>query len=394
MRILIAHNYYRSLGGEDRSFTMEARMLRDRGHKVIQYVEDNRSLCGRAPISAGLKAIWNHETYRSVRRLIRQSAVSVCALHNTFPLISPSVYYAAKAERVPVVQKIANYRLICPAATLFREGRICTECVGSSVPWPAVAHGCYRGSRLASACTAAMVSAHRVLGTWTECVDAFVTPSEFTKRQLIGAGLPANKVHVNPNFVDPDPGQGEGKGGFALYAGRLSQEKGLRTLVRAWNDIGRRLPLKIAGGGPLESFIESVSARTPSIEWLGHLAPEQVMRLMQEASVVIVPSEWYEVFGLVIIEAYAAGVPVIGSNIGAIASIIDPGRTGLLFRPGDHNDLCAQVDWMLSHPQHWQQMRQQARHEFESKYTAEESYRFVMGLYSRLIDARRTQPFT
>lgn len=394
MRVLVAHNYYRQAGGEDRVFALETEMLQAHGQEVIRYVADNRSIPGLVPIHLAIRTTWNQPAYKRIRRILQDAKVSICHFHNTFPLISPAAYYAAKAEGVPVVQKIANYRLLCPAATMYRNGSVCEQCLNKAIPWPGLAHGCYRGSKLATACTATMTVFHRLVDTWSRKVDAFITPSEFTKSKLVEGGVAAKKVHVKPNFVHPDPGRGQDNGHYALYVGRLSDEKGLRTLATAWRHLGRRLPLKIVGDGPLAPLVQSVSAASDAVQWLGPLPPEQVLAVMKEAAVLIVPSEWYEVFGIVIAEAYAVGLPVIGSKIGGIASLIDHGRTGLLFEPGRVEDLMAKVDWMLSRRERWRMMRREARREFELKYCRDVNYRRLMEIYSLVIALARSRSCT
>lgn len=303
-------------------------------------------------------------------------------VQNFFPLISPSVYYAAKAEKVPVVQTLHNYRLLCPNGLFFRDGHVCEDCLGKPVPWPGVLHACYRESRTATTAATVMLTTHRIMRTWTEMVDVYIALTEFARQKFVQGGIPAEKIVVKPNFVHSDLGCGEGRGGYALFVGRLSTEKGVDTLLAAWKLLAGQLPLKIVGDGPLSSQVTEAVKKLDCVEWLGRRPVQEVYALMGNAMLLIFPSKWYETFGRVAIEAFAKGTPVIAANIGAITELIEHGRTGFLFCPGDSEDLAAKVKWALAHPRELTQMRREARSEFESKYTAKENYRRLMEIYA------------
>jgi glycosyltransferase involved in cell wall biosynthesis len=326
--------------------------------------------------------LWNQAVYRELRALIRRERPQVAHFHNTFPLISPAAYYAARAEGVPVVQTLHNYRLLCPNALFFREGRVCEDCLGKTFPWPGVAHACYRGSRPASGTIAAMLSAHRTLGTWKGAVNLYIALTEFARRKFVEGGLPSEKIVVKPNFVHPDPGMGQGRGDYVLFVGRLSKEKGLDTLLAAQEQLGKEVQLKLVGDGPLAPRVAE-AARRQKLEWLGQLPKDQVLGLMKEARALIFPSLWYEGFPMVIAEAYAVGLPVIASDLGSMSSLIDHRRTGLRFRPGDPKDLAAQVRWAVAHPAELGLMRRAARAKFEAEYAAERNYQLLLEIYER-----------
>lgn len=385
MKILMAHNFYQQPGGEDRSFIAEMALLETYNHNVIRYTLHNDQICSMKPLTLIQSVFWNPQVYRELRLLIRQERPSVAHFQNTFPLISPSAYFAAKAEGVPVLQTLRNYRLLCPNALLFREGRVCEDCLGRFVPWPGVVRRCYRRSVAASGAVAAMLTLHRALGTWSRMVDVYIALTEFARQKFIEAGFPAEKIVVKPNFVYPDPGVGEGKGGYALFVGRLSPEKGVSTLLAAWELLDGMVPLKIAGDGPMAEQVAEAARRVPGVEWVGRKNIEDVYTLMGEASLVLVPSEWYETFGRVVIEAFAKGTPVLVSAIGALAELVDPGRTGLHFRSGDPEDLAAKVEWAWTHSRQLAEMRREARAEYEAKYTAEKNYEMLMDIYQLAI---------
>lgn len=391
MKIVIAHNHYQQAGGEDQCFRSECDLLEAHDHRVERFTVHNASIDTMGKLTVVRATLWNGAAYRSLRRVIREFRPDVAHFQNTFPLISPAAYYAAKAEGVPVVQTLHNYRLLCPAATFYREHRVCEDCMGKAAPWPGVGHGCYRSSRAASAGVAAMLTLHRAMGTWTRKVDRYVALTEFARQKFIQGGMPADKIVVKPNFVAPDPGVGAGEGDYALFVGRLSPEKGIGTLIAAWERLNGRIPLKIVGDGPLASRVAEATRSAMGVECLEYRPVREVYDLMGSARVLVVPSEWYETFGRVVVEAYAKGTPVIASNIGAIAELVEHERSGLLFTPGDADDLASKVEWAWSHPNELAAMRREARAEYEAKYTAERNYQMLMDIYRQVIDARHSQ---
>jgi glycosyltransferase involved in cell wall biosynthesis len=386
LRILSIHNNYQIRGGEDESRESEERLLMAMGHQVEVYEENNDRIAELNPAQLALKTVWSQEAYQTVQSRLRQNHSDLIHVQNFFPLISPSVYYAAQAEGVPVIQTLRNYRLICPNGLFFRDGHVCEDCLGKFVPYPGVIHACYRENRGATAATAAMLTLHRIMGTWFKQVNLFISLSQFAKQKFIEAGFPSDKIIVKPNFVYPDPGAGEGRGGYALYVGRLSVEKGLDVLLSAWEHLSAKVPLKIVGDGPLAEQVVAATKRMPHIEWLGRKPMPEVHKLMGEAMFLVFPSKWYETFGRVAVEAFAKGTPVIAANLGAIAELVESGRTGLHFSPSDPTDLAAKVEWILAHPQELLQMRISARAEFAAKYTAEQNYHQIMAIYRHALN--------
>jgi glycosyltransferase involved in cell wall biosynthesis len=381
VRILSIHNTYQIRGGEDESRESEERLMREYGHQVDSYEESNTRLAQISTVEMALRTVWSHESYQEVKRRLTEQRYDVVHVQNFFPLISPSIYYAAKEKGVPIVQTLRNYRLLCPNALFFRDGQVCEDCLGKFIPYPGILHGCYRENRAASAVTATMLTVHRTLQTWTQKVDRYIALTHFARNKMIEGGFPADKITVKPNFVNPDPGMGEGTGGYALYVGRLSVEKGLDTLLAAWEQLGNAMPLKIVGDGPLSGDVAKLAERLPNVEWLGRQPMMEVHRLMGDARVVVFPSKWYETFGRVAVEAFAKGTPVIAAKIGAIAELVDHGRTGLHFQPGNADDLVNTLNWVLTHPNDQAQMRKECRVEFETKYTAQANYQQLLEIY-------------
>lgn len=382
MRILSVHNKYQIRGGEDESCAAEQSLLRENGHQVDTYEENNHRIAELNPCDVAVKTIWSNEAYKQGLKEFKQHTYDLVHIQNFFPLISPSIYYAARKAKVPVVQTLRNYRLICPNALFFQTGEVCEQCMGKFIPYPGVVKGCYRESSLASAAVASMLVVHRALKTWTRMVDLYICLTKFAREKMIEGGLPPEKIVVKPNFVAPDPGIGSQSRDYALYVGRLSVEKGIDTLLDAWQLLNNPIPLKIVGDGPLSQQVVAASQHQPKIEWLGRRPMSEVHQLMGESKFLVFPSKWYETFGRVAVEAFAKGTPVIASQIGAIAETVQHKRTGLHFCPGNSEDLAAKVYWALTHQRELTQMGREARLEFETKYTASQNYRRLMEIYN------------
>jgi glycosyltransferase involved in cell wall biosynthesis len=392
MRIVMIHNRYQQSGGEDHVLRAETALLRARGHEV-EVVEENNDAIVRwtTATKAAFECVYSFSSARGAGKLIDRFRPDVAHIHNFFPRLSPSVHYAYRQAGVPVVQTLHNYRLLCPGSTFFREGKVCEDCTRATVPWPAVAHACYRDSRTASAAVANMLAIHRALGTWTRTVSRFITPTEFARAKFIEGGLPAERIAVKPNFLSQDPGMGAGEGNCALFVGRLSQEKGLDTLLAAWRQLRVRVPLKIVGDGPLASMVQLAAATLPDVEWLGARNHEEVLRLMADAAFQVIPSSSYETFGMVAMEAFAVGLPVFASRLGALAELVSDGETGKLFTAGSSEALAATVEWATAHPGELRTMRRNARMAFEGRYTAEANYAQLMRIYAAARNENRAK---
>jgi glycosyltransferase involved in cell wall biosynthesis len=382
MRILSIHNSYQIRGGEDESRESEERLLREMGHKVEVYEVSNDQIKDLSPAQIAMRTIWSQDSYQNIQQQLQKSPHDIVHIQNFFPLISPAAHYAAKSQGVPVVQTLRNYRLLCPNALFFRNGQVCEDCLGKSIPYPGIIHRCYRDNMAASAGVTAMITVHRALKTWVNQVTIFIALSEFARQKFIEGGFPADKIVVKPNFVSPDPGKGTQSGGYALYVGRLSVEKGLDTLLDAWRMLKKPIPLKIIGDGPLQALVTEASSEMPHIEWLGRRPLNEVYDLIGEAMFLIFPSKWYETFGRVAIEAFAKGTPVIAANLGAIAELVTHHRTGLLFKPSDAQDLAKQIEWAIINYEALAKMRKNARDEYEQKYTADVNYKALINIYN------------
>lgn len=390
MNVVVCHNFYQEPGGEDQVFRDEAALLESHGHAVARFTMHNDAVGSLGAARLAGKTLWNRAAARELGEVVRRHRADVVHFHNTFPLISPAAYYAARRAGAAVVQTLHNYRLACPAATFLRDGRPCEDCLGRSVPWPAVRHACYRGSRAATATTAGMLTLHRLIGTWRDRVDAYVALTDFARDKLVAAGLPAERVVVKPNFVAPDPGAGNGSGGYALFVGRLAPGKGLETLLRAWTEHYPGIPLKVLGDGALAALVREAAGTCPQVEWLGRRPLDEVYRVMGEAALLVLPSVWYEGLPKALIESFAKGTPVVASRLGSLAEAVEHGRTGLHFEPGNPADLARQVRHLASDPSALARMRAAARTEFEQKYTAERNLRLLTDIYGRAVARRHS----
>jgi glycosyltransferase involved in cell wall biosynthesis len=397
MKILMVHNYYQQRGGEDESTEEEIRLLKARDHEVLLFCRHNNEINMFSSFRKGLlffEPTWSPRSFRRLRYILREFDADIVHVQNFFPLQSPSIYYACASMGTPVVQSLRNYRLLCPSATLFRRGNVCEECSTRSL-WQGIAHGCYRHSRIQTASVALMIWLHRTLRTWRYWVDSFVTLSNFAKEKLTRAGVPRSKIFVRPNFLACDVSLGNLRREGALFIGRLSPEKGVHSLVEAWRSVSF-VPLKIAGEGPerlsVNQFLQG--SRLRNVEMLGFIPSREILKYLKAASFLVMPSTCYETFGRTIIEAYATGTPVIASRLGAIAEIVEDGKTGILFTPGDPKDLAAKVQWAWTHQEEMQQMGRQAREIYEKRYTADTAYDLLMDIYKKAIDGKKKAKFT
>lgn len=381
--VLLVHNYYQQPGGEDQAFAAEAALLEDHGHRVLRYTTHNERIADISTLALVAATLWNRASARALQDLVRRERPKVVHFHNTFPLVSPAAYAAAYAEGVAVVQTLHNYRLLCPNALFFRGGQVCEDCLRKSIPWPGVLHACYRGSRAASGTVAAMLILHRALGTWVKRVDRYIALTEFSKSKFVAGGLPADKIAVKPNFLEPDPGMKPDKGDFFLFVGRLDGNKGVETLLGAWKEGRLAAPLHVVGDGALATRVVRAAAEHPQIRYLGRLDRSAVLQEMHAAYALVIPSLLYENFPVAIVEAFACGLPVIASRLGAMAEIVEDRRTGLLFTAGDPQDLAAKIRWAWAHPAAMARMGKQARDEYERKYTGARNYEQLMVIYEQ-----------
>lgn len=335
MRVLVVHNRYRSElpSGENRVVDAEIEGLREAGIDVATYLRSSDEIARYGPrdwARLATEPMLGRQACADVASIIDDFRPAVMHLHNPYPLISPEVIRVAKRRGVPVVHTVHNYRQVCAKGTFFRDGHVCEDCRGKALPWPAVAHACYRDSWTQSAAMAAALARHR--STWLE-VDCFLAVSDFVADHLVREGIPRERITVKPNPV-ADPGPPTPPGDGFLFVGRLDVEKGVLLLLDAWerSGVGERSRLTIAGRGPIESTVRARAATLANVVCLGQVDPDAVAQLMREHAIVVVPSLWYEGFPTTIVEAFAHGRPVLASRLGSLAGIIDD-RVGWLVAP-------------------------------------------------------------
>lgn len=388
MKILLLHNFYQHHGGEDTVLANEQAMLAQHGHMVESVTTSNDRISGLlAKLMIGCQTPWSQRGYALTKKAIARFQPDIVHVHNFFPLLTPAVFEACGKTCTPVIMTLHNYRLICPGALLLRKGSICEQCVTGSA-YQAIRYRCYRGSMVGTWTAARMVEFHRKHRTWHSKVDRFIALTDFARRKFIEGGLPSNKILVKPNFCAHKPIGSEGinrKRQGALFVGRLSPEKGIETLLQAWQNLS--IPLRVAGNGPM--WDASNHLNITSVKMVGHLNQEQVAEEMQRAAFFIAPSECYENFPLTIAEAFAHGLPIVASRLGAFAEIVEDGKTGLHFTPGDNDDLKSKVRWMHEHPEKCLQMGLNARRVYEEKYTPERNYKMLMSIYQNAIDEKK-----
>ncbi len=388
MRILIAHTHYQQPGGEDAVVKTESALLKKFNEEVYLYARHNKEIDSYSlgkKINFLFRLDWSKQSYLEIKKIIRAFRPDVAHFHNIFFMMTPSVYFACKEENIPVVQSQHNFRLMCSNGLLFRDNRVCEECLQKSL-WQGVYHRCYKNSRLATALVVRMLQKHWKKDTWRERIDLYIALTEFSRKKLVLGGIPQHKIVVKPNFVYPDSKIQGTDGGYALYVGRLSTEKGVHVLLEAWKSI-KNLPLKIIGDGPLvgclKSYIES--HRIHQVDFLGYVPEGRYEECMKGAKILIVPSVCYENFPRVIAEAFSYGIPVVASRLGSMEELIQDKATGLLFRAADSHDLQEKITWMLEHGDELKQMGRNARREYEEKYAAGTNYKNLMDIYRRVI---------
>jgi len=389
MNVIVCHNYYRIRGGEDQVFEDEVELLASRGHKVQKFIRRNDQFSGLETLAVAGRTIWNRSAASAIGDLVREEAADVVHFHNWLPLISQGAFHAARRAGAAVVQTYHNYRYTCAKGVLFRDGKVCEECIGRSIGWPAVVHGCYRDSRIATVPVVAALGVHRALHTSDRFLDAIIVLSEFARSKLIASGTAPERVHVKPNFVAPDPGERGGEGGYFAFVGRLSEEKGITTLIDAWNLMDHPPLLKIAGSGPLGSFVEAAALSNPRIDYLGRVAPSDVRAILGDACFSITPSVCYEGLPKTIVESFSVGTPVIASRIGSLTELIEPSRTGLLVEAGSPESLAQTVRTADTGPA-LKHMRREVRQEYVVRYGVERNYDLLMDIYASAIEARRS----
>jgi len=377
-RILVVHNRYQQPGGEDAVVEAEVNLLRRRGHSVETYIRDNDELNEMSRLGALAENLWSRRTWNDVAKLTRTFRPDVIHVHNTFAMVSSSVYWAAARAVVPVVQTLHNFRLMCVQAMFLKDGKVCEDCI-DRVPWRGVVHKCYRSSGLYSAAQATVIGMNRAIGTYRDRVTRYIALTDFCRDKFIQGGLPAERISVKPNFVDIERVPTNGRRG-GLFVGRLAAEKGVDVLLAALKELPN-VSIDVIGDGPESARL----AEHPQINLLGWLGAAEINERMQRAAYLVMPSIWYENFPRTLVEAYANGLPVIASRLGSLAELVDHGRTGLVFEPRSAHDLARHLAWAEAFPQKMRVMGENARETYEARFTPERNYARLLEIYEHAV---------
>jgi glycosyltransferase involved in cell wall biosynthesis len=392
MKLLILHNRYRFTGGEDKVVQAEKSLLEANGHEVMLLEENNHNIVSILDTFVAARgAIYSFAAKDRVEAEINRFRPEIVHVHNFFPLFSPAVYDACYSAGVPVVQTLHNYRLACPKAMPFRDGKICEDCIGKLIPLSSVVYACYRNSYLQSSIVAAMTTWHWLRGTWQKRVDAYIVFTKFQKEKMIKAGLPAEKIYIKPNFIcHPDlPIKDSKLGNYLLFVGRLSEEKGVSVLIDAYLQNNLSMPLKIVGDGPLRQILQAKvqnAGYSNLIEFLGFQEQSTVLSLMRDAKFLVIPSIWYEGFPLAIVEAFACSLPVLAPKLGSMAEIVNDKVNGWHFEAGNSQDLAVKINWAVKHPEFLAVTGKNARYTYELNYTSEVNYEQLIKIYQETIN--------
>lgn len=381
-KILIVHNYYQIPGGEDTVVENEKKMLEDHGHEVILYTRNNSELnifSKRQKALLPVSTVFNFQTYREVKAMIKKEQIDIVHVHNTLNLISPSVYYAAFSCKVPVVQTIHNFRLLCPGATFYRDGHVCEKCLKKGL-FCAVKHSCYRGSRIQTLACVISTTLHRMFGTYGKL--NYICLTEFNKEKLLHLKqIKKDKVYVKPNAVTAAENviPRKDRDNKFVYVGRLEEIKGIDRLLEAWKYLGADAPeLYMCGKGPLEEWCRTYieEHHLDKVHLMGFVPNEQVKQLIGESKALILPTQVYEGFPMTIAESYACGTPVIGSDLGNTGSLIEEGISGWKF---PHHSSEALAECVRKAEGFTEEFPEKIR----KKYSIEENYRILKEIYVR-----------
>lgn len=390
LKVLVVHNSYQQAGGEDSVFEAEVRLLKEAGHQVSVLQVSNDEIKGPwALAKAATDAVYSLDGRRLVSDTIQQHQPDVVHVHNFFPRLSPSVFDACADAGVPAVWTLHNFRVFCSNGLMFRDGRPCTLCLGGS-SWPGVVHRCYRNSFVGSAAVAAMIAFHRKTNTWSRKVTRFIALTDFARELFVQSGIPPESIVVKANFI-PDPGRALTDNSLrsgAVYVGRLSEEKGVECLVHAWRTVP--VPLTIYGDGPMRQSLEQMAPA--NVSFVGWQSRKIVDSAIAAAGALIVPSLWYENFPMTVVEATAAGTPIIASRHGALETIIEDGVSGHLFNAGDAIDLSRVARECFANPARLRALGIGARATYEIRSAPDINLKQLVSIYRDAIAAINTSP--
>lgn len=393
LRILQVHNWYQIPGGEDVVVANEKRLLEQNGHEVFSYSRNNTELNEMhffRKLLLPFKAVYSIQTYREVKKLIREQKIDVVHVHNTLMMVSPSVFYAAFHCHVPVVQTLHNFRMLCPAGSFFRGDRICEECSEKSLAC-SLKYGCYRGSKIQTFVSAAILKIHRMLGTYRKV--NFICLTEFNRQKLSQLNkkgkkvIDMDKVYIKPNFTFQDDVNFEKTDtlDYFLFVGRVEALKGIDVAIKAFEKMPDQR-LVVAGGGPLMEEMQTYikEHQMKNIEFAGYLNKQQLQEKYRKARAVIMSSQCYEAFAMTIAEAYSYGVPVIAGDVGNLRNMVEENVTGIRFCYDSPEDLAEKV--RKYNGMDIEGMKQNAKQFYENRLRPEDNYRILEKIYFDILE--------
>jgi len=389
MKILLIHNQYQHHGGEDTVLESELKLLQKNGETVETLIFNNDQIDSIASkMKYGLYSFYNPSSSRLLEKKVNTFNPDVIHVHNFFPIASPSLFYLANDKKIPIVMTLHNYRLLCPNAMFFREGKVCEDCISKSFALDGVIHGCYRDSRLQTLFLATMTWIHKKKGTWQNRIDKYIALTAFAKNKFLNSSLKLNdsKIEIKPNFV-VDHGFELEKEDYCLFVGRLSKEKGIDILLNAFQGSARKL--MIIGTGPMLETVEEYSKKYGNIEYLGFQSIDFIISKLKKAKALIFTSIWYEGMPMTILESFSTGTPVLCGDIGGPAEIVVNEKTGLVYKAGDSIELQSKIEQLYTQPEIYTKLCKNARKEFEEKYSEEKNYTKLINIYKKVIDEKK-----
>ncbi|PQP34830.1 hypothetical protein C6A37_05695 [Desulfobacteraceae bacterium SEEP-SAG9] len=404
MKVLLVHNFYGSTApsGENSVYRAERGLLKNQGHKIIEFTRHSDEIRNRGffrTLQGALATPWNPFSFRQIQRILEVEQPDVMHVHNTFPLLSPIIFQAARRFKTATVLTLHNYRTFCAAAIPMRNSTTCIECLDRQSVLPALKHGCYRNSRAATLPLALMIALHKRLGTWTREVDAFIALTQFQQDKLVLAGLPEEKMHLKPHFYPdpPIPLTWNDRDLQVVFIGRLGHYKGVHLLIDAWKKWRDTAPLlDIIGEGPERYGLEKTVRKaglSNKIRFWGQLHFADTQAALARARLLILPTLCFEGFPMAVREALALGVPVAASRLGSLPCLVEEGKNGVLFEPDDPTDIYRSVQELWDSPERLGAMAIAARNDFEQKYTPAKNHELLMGIYNKAIEVRTKQYF-
>jgi glycosyltransferase involved in cell wall biosynthesis len=381
MKVLMLHNRYKLSGGEDVSTEAESSLLKNNGIDVETLFVNNDTIDNENKIKLALNTVWSNKYYHKILKKIQAEKYDIVHVQNFFPLLSPSIFYAAKKAGAKTIMSVRNYRLICPNGLMYINNNTCTDCVGKKIPYPAITKKCYRNSYSASAVAVAMLSSHNLLNTWSKQVDGFICISEFVKKQLILGNFDERKLHVKYNFVSTVIPPNFEPSDYYLYVGRLSIEKGIDIILNSFQTNKKKL--LIIGDGPLTQNVIEAAEKNENITFLGKLSLNETYKKIAGAKALIFPSKWHEPFGRTIVESFAHGTPVIGSSLGGVTELVKDGFNGFIFDPNKEMDLITVIN-KFEGISEGQSVRKNAYLSYQKNFTPSSNYHRIMEIYNKI----------